>query len=80
MEAQREVSRRCIEGLVGRVLPVLVEGVHPETELLLSGRLSIHAPEVDGGVLITRGTGIEGEIMRARVTAAHDYDLEAELL
>lgn len=77
---QREISRRRLEALVDQVLPVLVEGFHPETDLLLTGRLAVQAPEVDGSVLITDGIGRVGEIMRCRVTAAHDYDVEAELL
>lgn len=80
MEAQQTVSRRRLEGFVGRTLRVLVEGVHPESDLLLVGRHSGQAPEVDGSVIITRGTGIEGAIMDARVTRAYDYDLEAELV
>lgn len=80
LELQRGISRRRLESLVGRVLPVLVEGFHPETDLLLTGRLAVQAPEVDGTVLIADGIGTPGEIMRCRVTAAHDYDVEAELL
>lgn len=80
LEHQQEISRRRLERLVGQVLPVLVEGYHPETNLLLCGRLATQAPEVDGGVLITRGLGIPGEFARARITTAHSYDLEAELL
>ena len=60
--------------------PVLVEGTHPETELLLTGRLPGQAPEVDGSVILTSGMGETGRIMQARVTVAHDYDVEAELV
>jgi ribosomal protein S12 methylthiotransferase len=80
LRAQRSISRRRLMRWVGKDLPVLVEGSHPETNLLLTGRLSTQAPEVDGVVLITSGTGSVGEMMCARITAAHDYDLEAELL
>lgn len=80
LEAQRSISRRLMQRYVGRVLPVLIEGVHPETEFLLSGRLPMQAPEVDGRVMITSGIGSPGQIMRARITVAHDYDVEAELV
>jgi ribosomal protein S12 methylthiotransferase len=69
-----------LKRLVGKTLPVLVEGPHPETELLLVGRLSTQAPEVDGTAIITKGMGDIGRIMFGRVTASHDYDLEVELL
>lgn len=79
LDLQREISRGRLQRLVGRTVSVLVEGPHPETDLLLTGRLPGQAPEVDGSVIITGGTGATGSIMQARVTAAHDYDVEAEL-
>jgi ribosomal protein S12 methylthiotransferase len=80
MELQRNISQRRLKQIVGKTLPVLVEGPHPETELLLVGRLPTQAPEVDGTVIITKGTGYIGRIMAGRITASHDYDLEVELL
>lgn len=76
LELQREISRKKLERLTGKVLPVLVEGLHPETELLLAGRLATQAPEVDGCVIITSGNAEAGQIRKVRITAAHDYDLE----
>jgi len=80
LEVQQTISRRKLERYVGSVQEVLVEGYHPETELLLIGRMASQAPEVDGSVIIVGGEGHPGRIMRARITAAHDYDVEAELL
>lgn len=77
---QKEVSRQKLRGLIGKTMPVLVEGPHPETDLLLVGRLPIQAPEVDGTVLITKGFAAPGVIAPALITASHEYDLEAELL
>lgn len=80
LEVQKEISHRKLLGKVGRTLPVLVEGTHPETELLLSGRLASQAPEVDGNVIITGGNAEVGEIYNLEITAAHDYDLEGFIL
>ena len=80
LEVQREISRRKLKLLVGRDLPVLIEGPHPETDLLLAGRLPTQAPEVDGGVIVTAGYAEAGEICRVQITAAHDYDLEGIIL
>jgi ribosomal protein S12 methylthiotransferase len=80
LELQRDISRKRLERLVGRTVPVLVEGTHPETELLLAGRLAGQAPEVDGSVIIVEGMGETGRIMPAKITASHDYDVEAELV
>ncbi len=76
LEAQREISRRKLGRLVGQVFPVLIEGPHPETDLLIAGRLATQAPEVDGCVMITEGHVQAGEIRPVKITAAHDYDLE----
>ncbi|MBC7359289.1 MAG: 30S ribosomal protein S12 methylthiotransferase RimO [Desulfacinum sp.] len=80
MAIQQEVSRRKLAALVGRRLPVLVEGPHPETDLLAVGRLPTQAPEVDGQVIITEGEATVGQIVSAEIVRSHDYDLEARLV
>jgi ribosomal protein S12 methylthiotransferase len=76
---QRSISRRRLASRIGQTAPVLIEGFHPETEFLLSGRLATQAPEVDGMVILTQGQARIGDLVLARITAAHDYDLEAEI-
>ena len=80
LEAQREISRLKLARRVGETLPVLIEGRHPDTDLLLVGRLPTQAPEVDGCVILTEGHAAAGEIRRVQITAAHDYDLEGVIL
>lgn len=80
LEMQRAISRRKLAMRVGEVVPVLIEGRHPETDLLLSGRLPTQAPEVDGSVIITAGRCEPGQVRKVKITAAHDYDLEGVLL
>jgi ribosomal protein S12 methylthiotransferase len=75
MEIQAEISRELNRELIGKRIPVLVEGFSPETELLLSGRTATMAPEADGHVLINEGTGVVGEIVPVQITEAHTYDL-----
>jgi ribosomal protein S12 methylthiotransferase len=77
---QQEISRAKLQARIGDELEVLVEGVSEEHELLLQGRHAGQAPEVDGVVLLTNDTARPGELRRARVTQAADYDLVAELL
>jgi ribosomal protein S12 methylthiotransferase len=76
LELQRDISRRKLNLLVGRTFPVLIEGLHPETDLLAAGRLPTQAPEVDGCVIITEGHAEAGQIRMVQITASHDYDLE----
>jgi ribosomal protein S12 methylthiotransferase len=80
MAVQREVSRALLQKRVGQTLEVLVEGVSDESELLLQGRHKGQAPEVDGVVLLTDDTAQPGDVRRARVKQAADYDLVAKLL
>ena len=80
MKVQRGISRKKLRALIGRELEVLVEGVSDESEFLLAGPPRGQAPEIDGVVLLTNGTAQPGELRRARVTKAADYDLVAELL
>ncbi len=75
MSVQAGISAQRIGRLVGRVEEVLVEGVSPETDLLLQGRLRSQAPEVDGCVYINEGEACQGEIVRVRISEAHTYDL-----
>ena len=69
--------------MVGAEVPVLVEGLSKETDLLWEARMATQAPEIDGVTLINDFEGAEpraGEIRCLRVTEAHDYDLVGTLL
>ncbi len=80
---QRKISRARKRGLVGRTLPVLVEGPSSETDLLWEGRLETQAREIDGKTYINDIEGAAprpGEIRMARITASYDYDLTGTLL
>ena len=52
MAIQRKISRAKNRTLVGREVPVLVEGPSPDSDLLWQARMSTQAPEIDGVVLI----------------------------
>ena len=80
MHLQAEISRKKNQGIVGQRVSVLVEGISPETDLLLKGRTATMAPEVDGQVLINKGEGVIGEIASVRITEAHTYDLVGEIV
>ncbi len=75
MELQAEISLALNQERVGRELPVLVEGISEETELLLEGRTMMQAPDIDGCVYIAEGNCRAGEIVRVRINEAHPYDL-----
>jgi ribosomal protein S12 methylthiotransferase len=84
MSIQKKISRRKKKSLVGRELDLLLEGASTESDLLLEGRTAMHAPEIDGKVFVNDypegDEPREGEFYRCRITAAHDYDLVAEII
>jgi ribosomal protein S12 methylthiotransferase len=71
MELQQSISLQKNQSLVGRTIPVMVEGY---SEGLTVGRSYRDAPEIDGLVLI-EGEVPVGEIVPARITGALAYDL-----
>jgi ribosomal protein S12 methylthiotransferase len=75
MELQAEIALEKNMELVGKNLPVLIEGVSRETDLLLEGRTERQAPEIDGCVYINEGTCKAGEIVNVTISEAHPYDL-----
>jgi ribosomal protein S12 methylthiotransferase len=80
---QRKIARRRHRRMIGAEVPVLVEGIFAETDLLWEARLQTQAPEIDGSTLVNDFEGAEprpGEIRMLRVTEAHDYDLIGTLL
>ena len=79
MLLQKDIHASKSEEQVGDVVDVLIEGEHPETELLWVGRTPNQAPEVDGQVLVADAGGASfGDIVPMRVTEAAGYDLVAE--
>jgi ribosomal protein S12 methylthiotransferase len=80
LAAQERLSLRRHRRLVGRRLEVLVEGPHPESDLLLRGRLATQAPDIDGAVILAEGTARPGRFVTAEVTEAHPHDLVARIV
>jgi ribosomal protein S12 methylthiotransferase len=80
MGLQAEISLKNHRKMIGKVVPVLIEGPSEETDLLLKGRTAAMAPDVDAQVLINKGEGILGEIMRVKIRRAYAYDLVGEII
>ena len=80
MKVQARVSFKQNRRLIGTVEQVLVEGYSDETDLLLKGRSSRQAPDIDGLVYITAGTANVGDIVPVRVTDSSDYDIIGEIV
>ena len=80
MATQKRISLRRNKRLVGQRFEVLVEGEHPESELLLRGRAAFQAPDIDGIVIIADGSAASGSFVTCQVTEAHPYDVVAKIV
>jgi ribosomal protein S12 methylthiotransferase len=80
MAEQKKIASRRNRARVGERLEVLVEGPHPDTDLLQRGRLATQAPDIDGMVVLNDGVAEPGSFVTCEVTEAHPYDLVARIL
>jgi ribosomal protein S12 methylthiotransferase len=80
MSLQRPISRAKLRRRIDTEVEVLIDGVSDESDFLMEGRFWGQAPEVDGKVYLANADAKPGEIRRAIVTEAADYDLVADLL
>lgn len=80
MEVQQNISREKHRAFIGKTVDVLVEGYSEETELLLQGRMSQQAPDIDGVILINDGQAQKGDMVKVRITDSMEYDLIGEIV
>ena len=75
MAAQAEVSAARAEAQVGRTLDVIIDGPGEEAGEMIA-RTEADAPEVDAVVYLENASHLKaGDIIRAEITGADDYDL-----
>ena len=75
MKLQQPISLERNQALVGKTLPVLIEG---QGDGIAVGRSYRDAPEIDGMVVI-EGAAPIGDIIPVRITGAMTYDLTGSL-
>ena len=79
MEAQAEVSAARAAAQVGRKIDVIIDGADDQSPGGWIGRSKADAPEVDAVVYVTSRKPLQsGDIVRAKITGADDYDLYGE--
>ncbi len=80
--AQRKVTQKRNAKMIGRKLTVMVEGFHPESEMLLRGRHSGQCPDIDGQIVINDGRKVSefGRLYEVEITDAIEYDLIGRVL
>ena len=80
MRVQARLSFKRNRRLINSIEQVLIEGLSDETDLLLKGRSSRQAPDIDGQVYVTAGEAKVGDIVDLRITDSSDYDLIGEIV
>ncbi|MBI1254666.1 MAG: 30S ribosomal protein S12 methylthiotransferase RimO [Hyphomonas sp.] len=79
MEAQAEVSAARAAAQVGKKIDVIIDGADDQSPGGWIGRSKADAPEVDAVVYVTSRKPLQsGDIVRAKITGADDYDLYGE--
>jgi ribosomal protein S12 methylthiotransferase len=76
MHVQQQVLRQIMPRHIGRVLPMLVEGVQGNR---VFGRTYMDAPEVDG-VTYAKGVADPGDWVNVRITKVGVYDTYGEII
>ena len=79
---QRALVAKRHHKLIGHRIPVIVDGLHPETAALMTARRPSQCPEIDSVVLINdpRGVHAFGEAYLAEITGISDFDLIGRII
>ena len=78
MQIQKRIVKKSQKKWIGKPLPVVVEGYHPDSQLLMRGRSYGQCPDIDGMIIINEGSEkvtAFGELYDVEITDFIDYDL-----
>jgi len=80
--AQQKAVRKRGKQMIGRKIVAIVEGFHPESNMLLRARYSGQCPEIDGQIIINDGRKVTdfGKLYEVEITDCTDYDLIGTVL
>jgi ribosomal protein S12 methylthiotransferase len=82
METQAQVSKARLDQLVAQELEVIVDGVHPDSELLLVGRHRGQCPDIDGQVILNDARCVKriGGVYRVHISQVVAPDLVGQAI
>jgi ribosomal protein S12 methylthiotransferase len=80
--AQQKAVQKRSQNLIGKKVKAIVEGFHPESEMLLRARYSGQCPEIDGQIIINDGRKVTafGNLYEVEITQVAGYDLVGRVL
>ena len=80
MSQQKRIVGRAQNRRIGSEVRIMVDGPSPEHDLVIQGRLEGQAPDIDPVVYLTDcdpAAVVPGNLIRALIVGARDYDLVA---
>lgn len=82
MQVQQKMVKKQNKKWIGKKLKVVVEGYHPETDLLMRGRYYGQCPDIDGQIIINDGRKVKGfgQLYTVEITDVADYDLVGRVI
>jgi ribosomal protein S12 methylthiotransferase len=82
MKIQQKVVEKKNKKMIGNVVLGVVEGYHPESNLLMRARHAGQCPEIDGQIIINDGRKVKafGERYRIEITDVAGYDLVGRVM
>jgi ribosomal protein S12 methylthiotransferase len=82
MQTQLDIVKERQKKYIGQTLRVMVEGYHPETDLLLVGRFYGQCPEIDGKVIINDFAKVDtfSSFYQVEITDIAGYDLIGKVI
>ena len=83
MSAQKRLVRRAQRARIGERVRVMVDGPSPEHGLVIKGRLSTQAPDIDSCVYLTGAdpeAAVPGRLVDGTIVGSREYDLVVEPL
>lgn len=81
-EVQYHVVEKLNQKFLGKKLEVVIEGYHPESELLMVGRYKGQAPEIDGQIIINDSRKVTDfdHLYEVEITQVAGFDLVGKVV
>lgn len=74
---QKKTVAKLNKKYIGKKFTAFVEGFHPESEFLMTGRFYGQCPDIDGQIVINDGRKVDGfgKLYEVEITDIFEYDL-----
>jgi ribosomal protein S12 methylthiotransferase len=80
MTLQKKISLEKNKSLIGSIQEVIIENISNKGKYKVHGRTGRDTPDIDGAIYLLPSDVQPGDIVKARVTGAKEYDLFGEII